>query len=81
MVVRVGFNEAPAFLPGKIRSRIRGCGQGGSCFNEAPAFLPGKIATAGGTPAPGFRFNEAPAFLPGKMPDLLDWQPPEAVLQ
>ena len=42
-LARGGFNEAPAFLPGKINSRANRADSRPGGFNEAPAFLPGKI--------------------------------------
>lgn len=37
------FNEAPAFLPEKMRSKAANIHPETACFNEAPASLPGKM--------------------------------------
>ena len=42
VILKLGFNEAPASLPGK--GDILRCGaRGAARFNEAPASLPGKV--------------------------------------
>ena len=63
-----GFNEAPAFMPGKTAWRYPRSASRPSRFNEAPAFMPGKTSQMKTMEfvVSYFRFNEAPAFMPGK---------------
>ena len=61
----VGFNEAGAFLPRKLRRDDEDGGRRRG-FNEAGAFLPRKRLRIAASGDGAMSFNEAGAFLPRK---------------
>ncbi len=64
--LKSGFNEAPAFQPGKAYGLLEVDFANDRGFNEAPAFQPGKGTCRGHFTGDAGCFNEAPAFQPGK---------------
>ena len=67
------FNEAPAFLPGKIGS-VRGCGDPVRRASMRPRhFCRGRFTASIPGSSPAGCFNEAPAFLPRKTTPLAQW--------
>ncbi len=67
-IIRMGsFNEAPAFLPGKILGRRLFQAQLPVASMRPRHFCRGGSVARAGRRLSKRRFNEAPAFLPGKI--------------